>query len=104
MKQVLPFFLVFFIVSTGWAQNQVVEGRVTASEDGQPLPGVNVIIQGTTKGTATDIDGRYHIELASDETTLNFTFIGYKTSTVVVGGKTTIDVVLEMDTKSLEEG
>ena len=59
MKQILPVFLLFLTVSAGWAQNQVVEGRVTALEDGQPLPGVNVIVQGTTKGTATDIDGRY---------------------------------------------
>ena len=103
MKQILAVFLFISAVSAGLAQNRVVEGKVTALEDGQSLPGVNVIVQGTAKGAATDVEGHYRIELAPGESALNFTFIGYKTQSVPVGERTTIDVVLELDTKTLEE-
>jgi len=56
MKQFLPVFLFLFVTSSAaWAQNRSIEGKVTALEDGQPLPGVNVLIPGTTKGVATDV-------------------------------------------------
>lgn len=103
MKPFLSVFLLFFALSGAIAQTRVVEGKVTALEDGQPLPGVNVIVQGTSKGTATDFEGHYRIELATGENTLNFSFIGYKTVSENVGERTTVDVVLELDTKSLEE-
>ncbi len=60
-------------------------------------------MQGTAKGTATDVDGLYKIDLAPGENALVFTFVGYKTNTVTVGERTTIDVVLEADPKTLEE-
>src|SRR5690606_32811314 len=80
-----------------------VTGTVTSSEDGEPLPGVNVVVENTTKGTVTGIDGTYSIELGPDETSLNFTFVGYTTQTVAVNGRTTVNVVMEPDTKTLEE-
>ncbi len=91
MKQCLFVFLFLFTGSAAWAQNRFVEGRVTAAEDGQPLPGVNVMVQGTAKGTATDIEGRYRLELGPGDNNLSFSFIGYKTTTVTVGERSTLD-------------
>ena len=103
MKQFLSVFAFLLAFSSAMAQNRFVEGKVTAQEDSQALPGVNVLVLGTAKGTATDIDGHYRIEMADGETTLNFSFIGYKTISVTVGDRTTVDVALELDTKTLEE-
>lgn len=85
------------------AQTRTVEGTVTGTDDGSPLPGVNVVVKGTTKGTATDAGGKYKVELAEGENALIFSFIGYKTQTVDVGGRTTVDVGLESDAATLDE-
>lgn len=79
-----------------------VSGRVT-DDEGLPLPGVNVIIKGTTIGTTTDVDGRYTIDVAGENATLVFSFIGFTTQEVVVGNQTTIDISLVSDLVSLEE-
>lgn len=81
---------------------QVVTGVVTAAEDDAPLPGVNIIVQGTTTGTTTDSQGRYSISAASDAT-LIFSFIGYARSEVQIAGRTSIDVKLTSDISELSE-
>ena len=87
-----------------WAQTEkIVTGKVTSSDDGGGLPGVNVVVQGTAKGVTTDAEGSYSIQLAPGENTLVFTFVGYKTTTVDVTTRTTADVILEGDVTSLEE-
>lgn len=63
---------------------RAVSGTVVAAEDGEPLPGVNVSIQGTTRGTVTDISGYYRIEGVGDTDVLIFGSIGYKTKEVEV--------------------
>jgi len=103
MKQFLPVFLFLLVTSSAWAQDRAVEGKVTALEDGQALPGVNVLVTGTSRGTATDVDGHYRLELEPGENTLQFSFIGYKTQSIAIAGRTTIDMVLELETKNLEE-
>jgi TonB-linked SusC/RagA family outer membrane protein len=80
---------------------QVISGKVTA-ESGEPVPGVNVILKGTTVGTATGIDGNYTIDAPVDGT-LIFSFIGYHTQEVAINGRTTINVTLAEDFQSLEE-
>src|SRR5689334_2783235 len=85
------------------AQNRVVEGRVTDAADNSGMPGVNVVVGGTSKGVATDFDGNYRIELAPGESTLVFSFIGYQTRTETVGERTTINITLEADVTALEE-
>src|SRR5689334_13200104 len=82
---------------------QVITGKVISSEDNQPMPGVNVVVPGTTKGVATDAEGNYSIELAAGENSLSFTFIGFKTQTVEVGGRAVIDISLESDEVTLQE-
>lgn len=88
---------------TALAQERTVTGKVTSAEEGAAIPGVNVIVQGTTKGTATDADGNFSISLTPGENTLVFTFVGYKTATVDVTNRTTVDLVLEGDVTSLDE-
>jgi TonB-linked SusC/RagA family outer membrane protein len=86
-----------------FAQGRVVEGRVTDAADNSPLPGVNVIVEGTAKGVATDFEGHYRIELLPGENALAFSFIGYQTVTEQVGERTVINVSLPGDVTSLEE-
>lgn len=102
-KTLLLACISLFFASQAFSQARTVRGKVISSEDGQPMPGVNVVIQGTTKGTSTDVEGNYALDLAPGETTLSFTFVGYKTQTVEVGQREVIDITLESDATALEE-
>ncbi|HEA21693.1 MAG TPA: SusC/RagA family TonB-linked outer membrane protein [Pricia antarctica] len=84
------------------AQNDLVSGVITSAEDGAPLPGVNVLVQGSTTGTQTDFDGNYQIE-ANEADILVFSYIGTKTQSIPVGPSSTIDVVLVADANELDE-
>ncbi|WP_127846679.1 SusC/RagA family TonB-linked outer membrane protein [Psychroflexus aestuariivivens] len=92
--------LLAFVVQVTFAQTQTVTGSVTDG-DGLPIPGVNIIVKGTSTGTQSDFDGNYSIE-ASSEQTLVFKYIGYKTKEVKVGNQSTINVSLKVDTEELE--
>jgi len=87
---------------TVFAQNITVKGKVTDQESGEALPGVNVVVKGTTNGTITMADGTYTLDVPSDAT-LQFSFIGYKLQEVPVSGNTTIDVALEIEATQLDE-
>ncbi len=80
-----------------------ITGTVTSGEDGEGLPGVNVLVKGTTTGTVTNIDGNYRIEVPDTESVLVFSSIGFLTEEIVVGNQTEINVVMLPDIKSLEE-
>lgn len=80
----------------------VITGQVTDAVTGESMPGVNVMVKGTSIGTSTDADGRYSLKVP-DDAIIQFTFIGYATFEVVAGTQTTIDVQLKTDSKSLEE-
>ena len=105
MKRLLLTALVPILLSVAaWGQTEkIITGKVTSADDGTGLPGVNVVVQGTTKGSTTDVNGDYSIQLAPGENTLVFTFVGYETVTVDVSTRTTADVTLESDVTSLEE-
>ena len=79
-----------------------VSGRVT-DESGNPLPGVNILIKGTTLGTTTDFNGTYALEVEDPEAILVFSFIGYVTQEVSVSNRSTINIVLLEDFHSLNE-
>src|SRR5690554_2609318 len=79
-----------------------ISGTVT-STDGESLPGVNVLLKGTSTGTVTDLDGRYTLDTPGPEGTLVFSFIGYATQEVPINGRAVIDVVMEDESASLEE-
>ena len=103
MKKYLLIVLPCLLAITAWSQERIVTGQVTGAEDGLPIPGVNVVVEGTAKGTTTDVDGNYSVQLASEENTIVFTFVGFKPLTVEVNNQTTINVTLESDVTSLEE-
>jgi len=82
---------------------QAVKGKVTEAAGGTALPGVGVIIKGTTIGTATDFDGNYILDKLKPEDVLVFSYVGFNTQSITVGSKTTIDVALTESAESLDE-
>lgn len=82
--------------------SHVVSGTVTTSEDKLPLPGVTVVIKGTTLGTTTDINGRYSLDVA-DTATLLFSFVGMKTSEIATNDRSAADVSMSEDISQLSE-
>lgn len=90
-------------VASAALQGISITGTVTSAEDGTPLPGVNVIVKGTTVGTTTDVDGKYALQINEGHDVLIFSFIGYQSQEVSVGGRTVVDVVLKNDVKTLNE-
>ncbi|WP_224996276.1 TonB-dependent receptor [Cesiribacter sp. SM1] len=84
-------------------QEFTVSGRVTSSDDGSALPGVNIIIKGTSQGTTTDYDGKYTLKVPGGDVVLIYSFIGYLTQEVAVDSRSAIDVVLAPDDEQLKE-
>lgn len=80
-----------------------ITGKVQAKEDGLALPGVNVIVKGTSVGTSTDTDGKYSIAVPSQESILVFSYLGYSTQEIPVLNRTVLNVSLPTDTKILNE-
>jgi TonB-linked SusC/RagA family outer membrane protein len=92
------------VVITDKSLQQIkVTGTVKDGINGDLLPGVNVIIKGTSTGVTTDINGKYTIEVPNNEAVLVFSFIGYNTESVPVAGQSTIDINLVPDIQSLQE-
>ncbi len=83
-------------------QQQKITGKVTDSQ-GQPLPGVTVLVKGTSNGTVTNIDGNYVLNGVSDEIALTFSFVGMKTVEVPLAGKTVVNVTMEDETIGIDE-
>ena len=102
MKKLLLFSFSLVLALSGVAQDRVVSGKVTAVEDGSALPGVNVLVKGTTNGAVTDVDGKYSLSVASGGT-LVFSFIGLKSAEVAIGERTVVDLVMEADVQQLSE-
>jgi TonB-linked SusC/RagA family outer membrane protein len=94
--------LIFAGISALWAQNVQVSGVVTGAADGQPLPGVSVVVKGAQTSASTDVNGRYTINVPAGAT-LVFSFLGLKTQEQAVGGRAIINVVLEDDAVALNE-
>lgn len=99
-KNLLKLIVMLMISAPVFAQT--ITGRVTASKDGQSLPGVSIVVKGTTAGTTADADGKFTVS-AGKNSTLVFSFIGYKSREVAVAGRSVVDVALEEDAGMLEE-
>ncbi len=105
MKKILKFSLVvilFTLQLSAYAQEITVSGIVT-DESGEPIPGVSISIKNTYTGTITDIDGKYSLSLANKDVTLVYSFIGFSTKEIAVGGQSSINVTLEQDVIGLDE-
>lgn len=88
--------------SQGSQAGQITVKGVVSDATGEPLIGATILVKGTSKGTATDLDGNYTIT-AAPNSELQFSYIGYKSQTVKINGKTTLDVVLQEDSEVLDE-
>ena len=84
------------------AQDRELSGTVTSSDDGQPIPGVQVVVKGTTIGTVTGLDGNYTLSVPESAKIIVFTFIGMASQEIEIGSQTTIDVVMEPDILNIE--
>ncbi|BDX38752.1 SusC/RagA family TonB-linked outer membrane protein [Tenuifilaceae bacterium CYCD] len=85
------------------AQTVRITGTITSSEDGMPLPGVSVIVKGTTIGGATDANGKYEINAPADAQILTFSFVGFKVQDIAIAGRAIIDVVLQSESVEMQE-
>ena len=106
MKRILLLCLTMVFTLVGselWAQDRTVTGVVTSVEDGSALPGVNIILKGTTNGTATDADGRFSISVPPSGGTLVFSFIGLRSQEVEIGTRSSVDLQMEQDVTQLSE-
>ncbi|SMP18477.1 TonB-linked outer membrane protein, SusC/RagA family [Muriicola jejuensis] len=93
--------LLAFVVHLTFAQEKTITGTVT-DQDGLPLPGVNIVVEGTTTGTQTDFDGNYSIRGSAGQTLL-FTYIGQRNVRVTIGASNSINVQMQEDAQALEE-
>ena len=104
MRKVLLLGLMLFLGSAvAFAQNRVITGTVTSTEDNLGVPGATVLVKGTTIGTATDLDGNYSISVPAGSNVLVFSFVGLRQQEVSIGNRTTINVALEPDVQALSE-
>jgi TonB-linked SusC/RagA family outer membrane protein len=103
MKKFLLLCFSLAFAASVYAQERTVSGRVTSAEDGSGLPGVNVILKGTSMGTTTDSEGRYTLSVPSTGGSLVFSFIGLQTTEVTIGERTSIEVSMAMDVTQLSE-
>ncbi|WP_210463162.1 SusC/RagA family TonB-linked outer membrane protein [Rufibacter roseolus] len=86
-----------------YAQQREISGKVTASDDGSGLPGVSVVVKGTTNGTSTDANGDFRIRVADDNAVLVLSYLGYLTREVPVSGQSSFNISLSPDAKALDE-
>ena len=104
MRKILLFgLLATLAIGHALAQDRIVSGKVTALEDGSPLPGVNVVLKGTSTGTVTNISGDYQLNVPSSGGTLVFSFIGLQSQEIDIGERSVVDVSMDQDIQQLGE-
>jgi TonB-linked SusC/RagA family outer membrane protein len=105
MKKVTILLLLFVFCGISFLQAQTVQisGTVISSEDNLPIPGVSVVVRGTTIGTITDFNGNYRLSVPADAQALLFSFVGLATREVLIQGRTVINVTLDPDVLAMEE-
>jgi TonB-linked SusC/RagA family outer membrane protein len=103
MKKSLLMCFLMALAGALWAQERPVSGKVTSADDGSALPGVNVLLQGTTVGTVTDANGTYTVSVPAGKGVLTFSFIGLTTEEIEIGDRTVVDVVMKSDVTQLTE-
>ena len=102
LRSMLTCLVVILGVMTGQAQIRTYSGTVKSAEDGQPIVGANVVIEGSDQGTSTGVDGSFSIQ-AKQGSTLVFSYLGMKTQRLVTGTSTTLQITLKSDATSLDD-
>jgi TonB-linked SusC/RagA family outer membrane protein len=104
-KNYLIYMLLFmlFFWQQSFAQERIVKGKVTDVEDGSPIIGANVIVEGTNKGVITNVEGEFKLALEEGDNVLKVSFIGFKAQEVEVGNRSYLEIPLSADLKHLEE-
>jgi len=95
--------LIVVVPDSETQQQSIIRGKVTSVNETDGLPGVNVVINGTTLGVITDFDGNYTIEVPDNYGVLTFSFIGFQSQDIPLNGRTKLDVVLNEDIQSIDE-
>ncbi len=96
-------FLAFLGLQLAQAQVRQITGTVTSAEDGSSIPGVQIVVVGSTIGAITDVDGNYSIDVPENAATLQFSFVGLITQAIDIAGRSVIDVVMQEDLQALGE-
>ncbi|NOT73317.1 MAG: SusC/RagA family TonB-linked outer membrane protein [Cyclobacteriaceae bacterium] len=102
VKKVLPVLFLVACYGMSMAQGRTVSGKVTSSDDGSSVPGVNILEKGTSNGTVSDSDGNYKISVG-ENATLVFSFVGYASQEVAVGSQAVVNATLQSDVTALSE-
>ena len=103
LKAKLILIVILFFNITLFAQDSYsLSGTVVSKPDNSPIPGVNVLIAGTTSGTSTDFDGNFTLDVKSGDV-LQFSYVGFMTQSITISGQTSLNVVLEEDQNQLDE-
>ncbi len=105
MRKLLLLFTMIVFASSQllWAQTKTITGKVTGQDDGMPIPGVSVVVKGTTMGTVTNYDGVYNLTVSADATSLLFSFVGMESQEQAIRNQTTINVVLKSESIGVDE-
>src|SRR3970282_2141085 len=103
MKKILLVSFFAALVFGAWAQERTVSGKVTSSEDGSAIPGVNVLLKGTAAGSVTDATGDYCLSVPESGGTLVFSFIGFVTQEIEIGSRSRVDLSMAPDVTQLTE-
>jgi TonB-linked SusC/RagA family outer membrane protein len=101
-RKLLVMVTLLLAVTVAFAQ-RTVSGKVTSASDGSGIPGVNVVLKGTTSGTTTDLDGNYRVSVPEEGGTLVFSFIGLASQETEIGARSVIDVQMTEDVEQLAE-
>ena len=91
------------VISDQNAQQHEVKGKITDSNTGEPLPGVNITVQNTTIGTVSDLDGNYTLQVDDPDVNLVFSYVGYLTETIPLQGQTELNLTLVVDILAMDE-
>lgn len=101
-----PIMLILIVVGSGAiarAQTRLISGQIIDASDNKGLPGANVVVKGSTNGTTTDADGNFKLTIAETVSTLVISSLGYITQDILIGNKTTLNVTLQTDNRTLNE-
>ncbi len=103
MKKILTILILFACFSTATFAQRTITGKVSDAVTGELLPSVSIVLDGTTKGTITDLDGNYTLDVPKEGGTLTFSFVGYINQKVAIGNQSKLDISLISDAKVLDE-